>query len=99
MTNTINSILIHEIDNVATAIADFNKGEAARYAVKSKIVIVEIKESIPQYHKFAIRDIPKGGRIFKYGDVIGEAVQDIRRGSHVHVHNIVSPASGDGKIP
>jgi hypothetical protein len=46
-TNTINSILIHKDDDVATAIADLNKDEVAQYVREGEIVRVEIAEHIP----------------------------------------------------
>jgi altronate dehydratase small subunit len=93
MASTINSILIHKTDDVATAIADLNKGEVAHYAKEGEIVKVAIIEHIPQYHKFAVRNIRRAERVRKFGEVIGMAVEDIRQGSHVHLHNIVSPTS------
>jgi len=33
-------------------------------------------------------DIPKGAHIMKYGESIGEADVDIKRGDYVHVHNM-----------
>ena len=45
---------------------------------------------MPQFHKIAIEDIPKGGICYKYGQVIGKASVDIKKGDYVHVHNLVS---------
>jgi altronate hydrolase len=39
-------------------------------------------------HKMAIRLIKKGDAVYKYGQVIGFAGEDIRPGDHVHVHNV-----------
>jgi len=39
-------------------------------------------------HKFALRPIKKGEAIYKYGQIIGFASQDIPAGSHAHVHNV-----------
>jgi altronate hydrolase len=39
-------------------------------------------------HKLALRTIPKGQAVYKYGQVIGFASQDIAAGEHVHVHNV-----------
>src|SRR5690606_37566091 len=39
-------------------------------------------------HKVAIRRIPSGAEVKKYGQVIGVATQDIEPGSHVHLHNL-----------
>jgi len=43
-------------------------------------------------HKLALRDIRKGEAIYKYGQIIGFASQDIPAGSHVHVHNVKADA-------
>jgi altronate dehydratase small subunit len=94
MANTINAILIHETDNVATAIIELYKGDAGCYSANGQIVEIVIVESIPKYHKFAVRDIRKAELVCKYGNVIGQAIYDIPQGSHVHVHNIISPAMG-----
>ena len=36
-------------------------------------------------------DIDKLKPVYKYGQLIGEAIETIRKGSHVHDHNIASP--------
>ena len=33
-------------------------------------------------------DIPKGAHIMKYGESIGAASTDIKKGDYVHVHNL-----------
>lgn len=39
-------------------------------------------------HKYALRDIRAGENIIKYGNPIGHATTDIKKGEHVHSHNI-----------
>lgn len=39
-------------------------------------------------HKYARRDIAEGENIIKYGFPIGHATCDIKRGEHVHSHNV-----------
>jgi len=39
-------------------------------------------------HKYALRDIAEGEDVVKYGMPIGHATQAIRKGEHVHVHNV-----------
>ena len=51
---------------------------------------MHITDNIPFGHKFAIRDIPEGSLILKYGEPIGVARIDIKAGQHVHVHNLES---------
>jgi hypothetical protein len=36
-------------------------------------------------------DIEKTKPVYKYGQLIGEAIDAIPKGSHVHDHNIASP--------
>lgn len=43
---------------------------------------------IPPGHKVAVRDIEAGAPVRRYGQIIGFASQPIRRGQHVHVHNL-----------
>ncbi len=39
-------------------------------------------------HKYAVRDIQDGENIIKYGCPIGHATSDIKKGEHVHSHNM-----------
>ena len=43
---------------------------------------------IPIGHKVALVNIKKGDTIMKYGHDIGKAIADIKKGGHVHVHNV-----------
>ena len=43
---------------------------------------------VPIGHKIALVDIKKGDTVWKYGQDIGKAVADIKKGEHVHVHNV-----------
>jgi galactarate dehydratase len=51
-------------------------------------VSVTSLSNIPFGHKIALRDIPKGDLVKKYGQVIGVASAPIAGGEHVHVHNL-----------
>jgi altronate hydrolase len=42
----------------------------------------------PPGHKIAIAEIPEGGPVRKYGQIIGFAKSVIRPGDHVHTHNV-----------
>ena len=46
-------------------------------------------------HKYALRDIAEGENIIKYGNPIGHAICDIKKGEHVHTHNIKTNLSGN----
>lgn len=42
----------------------------------------------PIGHKIALTDIKNGDTIIKYGQDVGKAVADIKKGDHVHTHNM-----------
>ena len=48
------------------------------------------RDAIALCHKIALCDIPSGTLVVKYGESIGEAIRDIRRGEHVHTGNLRS---------
>ena len=41
-------------------------------------------------HKFATAAIAVDAHVYKYGEIIGVAIQAIPVGAHVHVHNVLS---------
>ena len=43
---------------------------------------------VPIGHKIALGDIKTGDTVWKYGHDIGKAVANIKKGDHVHVHNL-----------
>lgn len=71
-------------DDVAVALTDLHTGRACAVDGDS----VTVKNDIPVGHKVALRDIATDDNILKYGAPIGHATRPIRRGEHVHTHNI-----------
>ena len=59
----------------------------------NKLDNVEI--NLENGHKYALVDIKKGENIIKYGSPIGHAVSDIKKGDHVHTHNVKTNLSGN----
>ena len=55
---------------------------------KDETIVVKANHDIPLGHKIALDDIADGGTILKYGYDIGKVVSDIKKGDHVHVHNV-----------
>jgi altronate hydrolase len=84
------AIVISGGDNVAVALEDLKAGEEVATSRGS----VRLLEDIARGHKFALRDIEKGGGIVKYGFPIGSAKEPIAKGAHVHVHNVKTGLSG-----
>jgi len=58
----------------------------------NKLDNVEI--NLDDGHKYALCDIAQGENIIKYGQPIGHATTDIKKGEHVHTHNIATNLSG-----
>jgi len=84
------AIVIKKQDNVATALRNLERNDVASVGVGDETVSVTLVDSVEFGHKFAIRDIPAGEDILKYGEVIGRATADIPCGAHAHVQNIES---------
>lgn len=79
-------IKLNELDNVAVALEDIETGcELDVNGVK--VVLVS---DIMFEHKFALADIAKGQKVYKYGIAIGIAYKDIKAGEHVHLQNLKS---------
>jgi (2R)-sulfolactate sulfo-lyase subunit alpha len=47
-----------------------------------------LRQDVPIGHKVALRDLDRGDTVVKYGQDIGRVVAAVRKGEHVHVHNL-----------
>ena len=54
-----------------------------------------VEVNLSDGHKYALTDIKTGENIIKYGNPIGHATTDIKKGEHVHTHNIKTNLSGN----
>jgi altronate dehydratase small subunit len=81
-------LVMSATDNVANAIEDIGKGEGFEYSSDGKSGSLIAVDDIPFGFKASIRDIPSGGEIIKYKQVIGRASRHIRAGECVHIHNV-----------
>ncbi|MCK4793205.1 MAG: UxaA family hydrolase, partial [Desulfobacteraceae bacterium] len=79
------TIRVGEKDNVLTALADIKRGE---YLLNGKVMFVPKK--VHRGFKMAAVTIKQGAKIYKYNYPIGLAGTDIKPGSLVHVHNVIS---------
>ncbi len=80
-------IMMHAKDNIAIVMAP-SLAVGSEFTVGGKTVCAQ--NELPFAHKVAIKAIPKGGQIVKYGEPVGIATADIAPGEHVHVHNVIS---------
>lgn len=84
------------IDDVATVLVAVSAGDEVSVETKSGQQVDRLVSlsDIPRFHKICLKDVAKGSEVHKYGQVIGGATADIRRGEYVHVHNIESLKTG-----
>lgn len=77
-------ILLHKDDNVVVLGRSVVAGES--WTIDG--TEVRFEKPIAIGHKIARRDIAPSEKILKYGEPIGSAVVSIRKGEHVHLHNM-----------
>lgn len=80
---------IDERDNVATMLTDANH-ESVEVVGGADWPAVEVRGEVPLAHKIALREIPAGEPVVKFGVPIGIATKDILPGEWVHLNNCQS---------
>ncbi|MDA3957931.1 UxaA family hydrolase [Oceanispirochaeta sp.] len=79
-------IQISELDNVVVALKSIPSG--------TDILGVKALTEIPAGHKISLKDLSPGDEILKYGYPIGKAVEEVKKGEHLHTHNVKTLLSG-----
>lgn len=88
------AIHVNEKDNLVTCLRPIKKGEDVKLDGK----VFKATADIGKFHKMAVETIKRGENCYKYGEIIGVALEDLNPGDHVHVHNIESTRGrGDKK--
>lgn len=85
------NFVVHDLqDNVGVAVMDIEAGQVAHGAALDGRTVAEVtaRAAIPLGHKIALKDFKAGDTVVKYGEDIGKVVAAIRKGDHVHVHNL-----------
>ncbi len=87
----LDALVVDRLDNTATALSGLRAGSFTEVGIPglgtSRVLL---REDIPRGHKFALREIPRGGNVIKHGEVIGRAFAPIQAGEHVHIENVES---------
>ena len=85
-------LIIHdEKDNVGVVVIETTKkGQECSAWIMENDTSANIQsvDEIPLGHKIAMVDLKEGDTILKYGHDIGKVVKSIKKGEHVHVHNV-----------
>ena len=91
------SLILNPRDNVASVMEDVSPGDDVVVKGGNETQVLKAIEKIPFGFKMATADIALGEAILKYGEVIGRASTDIKKGALVHIHNIEG-ARGRGDL-
>jgi altronate hydrolase len=75
---------INQTDNLLVALQDLKAGTVIEHEGNTII----LQEDIAAKHKFTTEAIPKGGKAFMYGVLVGLATQDIAKGGLIHTFNL-----------
>lgn len=78
------SLKINAKDNVAVMLEKSFAGDTTEVDGQ----IIELIGDVDFAHKIMLTDLKQGEAVYKYGEVIGDATTDIKRGEWVHDHNI-----------
>ena len=81
----VDLLVLREGDDVAVATRDLSPGDHVQAPGTGPVAV---GQPVPRGHKLALRDVPAGAEVHKYGQVIGVATADIAPGDHVHSHNL-----------
>lgn len=71
---------INDKDNVAIALEPLKKG--------CSVQGVTLLDDIPFGHKVLLEDTAAGENIIKYSNPIGHLIENTKKGSHIHCHNL-----------
>ena len=86
-------IRLHASDNVVIALSDLRAGATPAG------LDVALPGPVPRGHKIATAPIARGETVIRYGQIIGQATEDIPAGAHIHSHNLgMGPHSSDYAI-
>ena len=86
----VHYLIHHKKDDVGVAVVDIKAGEPVNGRTLDTHEENRVKAlmDIPLGHKIALRDFGVGDTVTKYGQDIGKVVAKIKKGDHVHVHNL-----------
>lgn len=77
-------IIMNNKDNVGVVLEKVDEGDVCVTGQNT----VEAVEKIEFGHKIALMEIKKDEYVYKYGEQIGYALKDIKKGGWIHTHNM-----------
>lgn len=83
-----NLIVKSDRDNVGNALESIQEGDPVAWSRGTRQGRLAARGPVPFGFKMALEELSRGADIIGYGEVIGEATQDIQPGELVHIHNM-----------
>lgn len=84
------TIQLGDDDHVANVLDSVDAGDTLTIRGAPDAPTFPSRESIPRFHKVALRDLPTGANVVRDGYVIGVTTRPVRRGDWLHIHNLKS---------
>jgi altronate dehydratase small subunit len=84
------ALVLHDDDDVAVLLEALGQGSVVMVSQGETTISLCLREALPLGHKIALRDLPAGHHVRKYGEVIGALRHPVTAGDHVHIHNLDS---------
>jgi (2R)-sulfolactate sulfo-lyase subunit alpha len=85
-------LIIHDVNDIVAVVVikktTKNQDCVGWVMENDKTIKIKSNHEIPLGHKIALIDFKEGDTILKYGHDIGKVVASIKKGDHVHVHNV-----------
>ena len=88
---SIEFVVHEEADGVGVVVIEGMKAgaECAGWIMQeNKMINFTVLNDIPIGHKVALKDFKVGDTAMKYNTDIGKIVAPVKKGEHVHVHNL-----------
>jgi (2R)-sulfolactate sulfo-lyase subunit alpha len=89
----IKGILLHKADDdVGVAAMDLAAAQEIQALTLDgeEVTSIRLVDDVPLGHKVAMRDMAEGKHVLEYGREIGYASTRVKKGEHVHTHNLKS---------
>ncbi len=94
----VRAIVLNENDNVATLI-DKGGEKGTEVDLRGELSgTIKLGSEIPFGHKVALSDFALEDEVIKYNQIVGECTAPIKKGEHVHVHNVDSKRGRGDKL-
>ena len=82
--------IIAREDNVGTVVGSEVASPCTLPRIGASSGSIQVRSAIPHGHKVALKALPNGADVVKYGVVIGRLVRPVAAGEHVHTQNLES---------